>query len=171
MAGGAIAELLHSRELWLWLLAVVMMAVGLVGTIVPASPGVLLIYAGMWLAAWIDHYTLVGWPTLTLLGALTLLAFGADLVASVLGARRVGASRLALTGSVLGGLVGMAFGLAGLLFGPFLGAVAGELIARRHLPSAARAGVGTWIGLVFGTLAKIALAITMLGVFVAGLLL
>jgi hypothetical protein len=132
---------------------------------------VLLIYGGMWLAAWIDGFTKIGWPTLTILGVLAALVLAADLLASALGAKRVGASRQALIGSLIGGILGLSFGLLGLVFGPFVGAVVGELIARRPLAAAARVGFGTWMGLVLGTLAKIALAVSMLGVFVAGYLL
>jgi uncharacterized protein len=149
----------------LWLAAIALIAVGFMATIVPSLPGVLLIYAGMWLAAWIDDFTRMGWPTLTILAVLTALALMADLTASAMGAKRVGASRLALIGSVIGGLAGIPFGLVGLVAGPFLGALAGELIARGRLLAAARVGFGTWIGLAFGTLIKLALAVSMLGVF------
>ncbi len=95
------------------------------------------------------------------------LALMADLIASALGARRLGASRQAVIGSVAGGLVGpfTGLGLLGLLLGPFIGAVVGELIARRPMATAARVGFGTWLGLVIGTLFKLALAIGMLGIF------
>ena len=149
----------------LWLSAIALIAVGFMATIVPGLPGVLVMYAGMWLAAWIDDFTRMGWPTLTILGALAALALVADLIASALGAKRVGASRLALIGSVIGGIAGIPFGLPGVVAAPFLGAVAGELIARRRLAVAARVGFGTWIGLAFGTLIKLALAVSMLGVF------
>jgi uncharacterized protein YqgC (DUF456 family) len=127
---------------------------------------VLLIYGGMWLAAWIDGFTRIGWPTLTVLGVLAALAFAADLLASLVGAKRVGASRQALIGALIGAIAGMSLGLLGLIFGPFAGAVIGELIARRPIAAAARVGFGTWLGLVLGTLARIALAVSMLGVFV-----
>jgi uncharacterized protein YqgC (DUF456 family) len=151
----------------LWLAALLLTAVGVAGTIVPGLPGILLVYAGLCLAAWIDHFTRVGWPTLLLLGVLTALALVADLVASLLGARRFGASRQALIGSVLGGLIGpfVGFGWVGLLLGPFVGAVVGELVARRPLMAATRVGFGTWIGILAGTLAKLALTVSMLAVF------
>ena len=157
----------------LWLGAGVLIVAGFIGTVLPGLPGVLIIYAGMWLGAWIDHFTRVGWPTLLILGVLTALALVADLIASLLGAKRVGASRQALIGSVLGGLAGplLGFGLVGLLFGPFVGAVIGELIARRPMIAAARVGFGTWLGLLAGTLVKIALAVSMLGIFVTACLL
>lgn len=154
----------------LWLIAGALVLAGLAGTILPGLPGVLLIYAGMLLGAWIDHFQRIGWPTLTLLGVLTGLALLADLVASALGARRLSASRQAVIGSVLGGLLGpfTGLGLIGLVLGPFIGAVLGELLARRPLLTAARVGFGTWLGLLIGTLAKLALAVSMLGIFAAG---
>jgi uncharacterized protein YqgC (DUF456 family) len=63
------------------------------------------------------------------------------------------------------------FGLPGLLLGPFAGAVIGELIARRPLAAAARVGLATWTGLLIGTLAKLALAVSMLAVFAVSYLL
>jgi len=161
----------YLAHLALWLAAIALIAGGLAATIVPGIPGVLVIYLGMLLAAGADHFASIGWPTLTVLGVLTALALLADLVASALGAQRAGASRAALLGSIIGGLVGLAAGLPGLILGPFLGAVLGELMARRPLGAAARAGFGTWVGLLFGTLAKLALAISMLAVFVAAYLL
>lgn len=151
-----------------WFAAVVLVVVGLVGTVLPGLPGILLLYAGMLLGAWMDGFHRVGWPTLVLLGVLTVIALLADTLAGVLGARRFGASRQALIGSVLGGLIGplAGFGLPGLLLGPFVGAVVGELLARRPVVTAARVGLGTWLGLIAGTLAKIAIAVSMLGIFV-----
>jgi len=151
----------------LWIGALLLMGLGFLGTVVPGLPGVLLLYAGFWLAAWIDHFARVGWPTLLILGLITALALVADLVAGLLGAKRLGASRQALIGSVLGGLIGPFVGLGwvGLLVGPFVGAVAGELMARRPLGTAARVGFGTWLGLIVGTLVKLALSVSMLAIF------
>jgi uncharacterized protein len=155
----------RTAQVALWIASLAMMVVGFVGSIMPGMPGVPIIYAGMWLAAWIDDFTRVGWVTLTILGILTALAVIIDLVASVLGAKRVGASRQAMIGSVIGGIAGIFFGFIGLLLGPFIGAVAGELIARRSIANATRVGVATWIGFLVGTMAKIALAVSMLGIF------
>ena len=143
---------------------------GIAGTVVPMLPGVPLVFAGMLLAAWADHFQHVGAVTLTFLGVLCALALLIDFVASMLGARRVGASSRALWGASLGTLTGLFFGLPGLLLGPFVGAALGELSAGRELSHAPRVGGGTWLGLLFGTLAKIALCFTMLGVFAFKLL-
>ena len=150
----------------LWLLVAALVAVGLAGAVLPALPGVPLVFAGLWLAAWIDDYARVSGWTVGVLGVLTLLAMAVDLLASALGAKKVGASRQAIGGAALGTFVGLFFGLPGLLLGPFIGAVAGELVARGNMNQAMDVGVATWMGLLFGTLAKLALSLAMLGVFV-----
>lgn len=148
-----------------FVLAGILILVGMAGAVVPILPGVPLVFGGMLLAAWADHFQHIGTFTLIVLGVLAALALLVDFVAGVLGAKRVGASTRALWGASIGMLAGFFFGLPGLLLGPFLGAVAGELSAGGRLERATRIGIGTWIGLLFGTLAKLALCFTMLGVF------
>ncbi|MEK6805019.1 MAG: DUF456 domain-containing protein [Pseudomonadota bacterium] len=149
----------------LWLAVAALVLTGLAGTVLPVLPGVSLVFAGLWLAAWIEHYEKVSGFIVILLGVLTLLAMGVDVLATALGAKRVGASRQAILGAMLGTFFGLFFGILGLLFGPFAGAVIGEFIARGGWQRATAVGLGTWLGLLFGALAKIALSLTMLGVF------
>lgn len=149
----------------LFILSGALIVLGIAGAVLPVLPGVPLVFAGMWLAAWADHYQHIGTFTLILLGTLALIALLIDFVASLLGAKRVGASSRALWGATLGALTGIFFGLPGLLLGPFAGAVIGELSAGSKVDHATRVGLGTWLGLLFGTLAKLALCFTMLGVF------
>jgi uncharacterized protein YqgC (DUF456 family) len=151
----------------LWLLAVALVLAGLAGTLLPALPGIPFVFGGLVLAAWIDNFQRVGWFTLMLLGSLTVTAMLIDFIAAGLGAKRVGASKLALAGATIGTFAGIFFGLIGILVGPFIGAVAGEFIERGRLGDAGKVGVATWLGLLFGTLAKIAIAFTMLGIFAA----
>lgn len=141
------------------------MLIGLAGIVLPALPGVILIFAGLALAAWAEGYQYVGAGTLVILGVLSLLAWALDWVAGSLGARRFGASRHAVVGAMLGALVGLFFGLPGILLGPFLGAVIGELVARRDLGQAGRAGLGAWLGLLLGVAAKLAISISMIALF------
>lgn len=150
----------------LWLVALALVAVGVAGAVLPMLPGVPMVFIGLWLGAWIDDYQRVGTITLIVLGVLVVFSIVIDFVASALGAKRVGASPLAVWGSLIGSIVGMFFGLPGLLIGPFAGAVIGELLARPDLLKATHVGIATWLGLLFGTLAKLALSLTMVGVFV-----
>ena len=156
----------ETAPILLWVLAGLLVIVGLAGTILPALPGVPLVFAGLLVAAWIGDFQKIGWPTLTLLALLTALAIAADVVATLLGAKRAGASKLALLGAAIGSIVGIFFGLIGIFVFPFIGAIAGELIARQRLGQAAKVGFATWLGLLIGALAKLSLAITMIGVFV-----
>ena len=154
-------------EIGMWVLAAVLVAAGIAGTIFPALPGVALVFCGLLIAAWADDFERVTWITLLVLGMLTLLSFVADFLATVLGVQRVGASRLAIVGALVGTAIGIFFGILGLIFGPFVGAVAGELLSHGRMDQASRVGIATWVGLIFGTLAKIGLVFTMLGVFAA----
>lgn len=153
-----------------YLLAAVLVVVGIVGTILPALPGLPLVFAGMLLAAWAGDFQQVGAWTLVLLGVLTAVSLVVDFWATAVGARRVGASGKAVFGSVLGTFAGIPFGVVGLLAGPFLGALAGELLHQRRngvagVGAATRVGFGTWAGIVFGVALKLALAFAMLGLF------
>lgn len=151
----------------LLLLAAILVLIGIAGILLPALPGTPLIFIGLLIAAWAEDFTKVGWMPLTLLGILTLIAWAADFVAAALGAKRAGASALALVGAAVGTVVGLLFGFVGLLFAPLLGAATGEYIARRDTMRAAQVGLATWIGLLLAAVAKVAIAFTMVGVFVA----
>lgn len=149
----------------LWLLAVALVVAGLAGLILPALPGAPLLFAGLFVAAWAEHFVYVGTKTLIVLGIMAALSYALEFAATALGARRFGASSRAMTGAALGTVIGLFFGLPGLVLGPFLGAVAGELTARRDLQAAAGAGVGAFLGLLLATAGKLALGFAMLGLF------
>jgi uncharacterized protein YqgC (DUF456 family) len=150
----------------LWVLAVVLVVVGIVGLLLPALPGAPVLFAGLFLAAWLEDFAYVGPWTLTLLAALALLTYVVDFGAGALGARGFGASKYAMVGAFLGAVVGIFFGLPGIFVGPFVGAVIGELVADRSLSEAGAAGLGATIGLLLGVAAKMTLAFSMLGIFV-----
>lgn len=149
----------------LYFCSALLIVCGLVGAVVPIIPGVPLMFAGMWLAAWADGYQNVGMYTLIVLGVLSLLAILLDFFASMLGAKRVGASASAVFGATAGTLVGLFFGLFGLLLGPFVGALLGELVDGGTLRKAGHVGIATWVGMLVGTLVKLAICFSMLGIF------
>ncbi len=150
----------------LYLLSAALIVIGVIGTVLPALPGTPLVFAGMLLAAWAGDFQSISVATIVVLALLTALAMAIDLIAGLLGAKRVGASRLAIVGAALGTLVGVFFGIPGLLIGPFAGALIGEWLRSRDLAKASRVGVGTWIGMVVGAVSKLVLTFVMLGVFV-----
>jgi uncharacterized protein YqgC (DUF456 family) len=157
--------------LLLWIVAAVLVVVGLAGILLPALPGTILIFSGLLLAAWADGFARVGTGTLVLLGVIAAASYAVDFVAAALGAKHLGASPRAMTGAALGTLLGLVFGLPGLIIGPFAGAVLGELSAHQDLKRAGRAGVAAWIGFAIGTAVKVALAFSMVAIFLAAMFL
>lgn len=153
----------------LWVLAIAMIVAGVAGAVLPALPGAALVFAGVLLAAWIDDFARISGWLVAIEAALAAIAFAADFAAGVLGARRVGASRLALAGAAVGTLAGVFTGLLGLVFLPLAGAALGEYLARRDVERAGKVGLATWIGLIAGSAVKIAVVFTMVGVFAAAL--
>jgi len=154
---------------FLWVVAVLLVIVGAVGTVLPALPGVPLIFAGVLLAAWAEDFQRIGGWTLGVLAVLALAGLVVDYVAASMSAQRAGASRQGIIGAAIGTVAGIFTGLLGLVFMPLVGAAIGEFIAHRDALRAGKVGVATWIGLLVATAIKIAVAFTMIGVFIAAI--
>ena len=149
-------------ELFWWLFAIALFALGLIGTIVPVLPGTTIILA----AAIIHRVVLggeksVGWKTILVLVLLTLLSYMFDFLGSYFGAKYFGATKWGAFGAILGALVGLFFGIIGLFAGPVIGAAAGEFIAGKRMIDAGRAGWGSLLGNVGAMLAKLIIALAM----------
>jgi len=153
-------------QLLIFIPAVLLIAAGVAGLMLPALPGAPLLFGGLVLAAWAEDFLYVSTGTLVTLAALALLTYLVDIVAGAFGARRYGASARSLVGATLGAIVGLFFGIPGVIFGPFVGAMLGEFTVNRELVAAGRAGWGATLGLLLGTAVKLSLAFTMLGVFI-----
>ncbi|HZX72688.1 MAG TPA: DUF456 domain-containing protein [Rhodanobacter sp.] len=152
-------------DIALYILAGLLMLGGLAGSVLPILPGIPMVFGGIWLAAAVDGYRHLGLWWLLIIGALGALGVIVDFVAGALGARRVGASPRALWGATIGTIVGIFFGIPGLLFGPFVGALLGELASGTSVLRSTHVGIGTWLGLLFGTLLKLMLSFLMVGLF------
>ena len=144
-----------------------LVVVGLAGIVLPAIPGTVLIFAGLWLFAWADGFTRVGVATIVVLGIVAAATYFVDVAMMAAGMKRLGTSRRAMAGAAIGTVAGFFFGLPGLVIGPFAGAVIGELTAHGDLSRAGRAGVAAWIGFAIGTAVKVGLAFVMIGIFAA----
>jgi uncharacterized protein len=154
-----------------WIFAVILIVVGIAGTVLPALPGVVLVLGGIALGAWLDDFTRVPWWAVAICAVLAVIAWVTDYVATVMGAKKAGASKLAIIGAAVGTIVGIFMGLVGVLFMPFVGAALGQYISEKDHARAAKVGVATWLGLLVGTVVKLALVFVMVGIFVAALLL
>jgi uncharacterized protein YqgC (DUF456 family) len=111
----------------------------------------------------------VGIGTLIVIGVIGAASYFIDFLAAALGAKHLGASPRAMVGAGLGTLLGLFFGLPGLIIGPFIGAVVGELTANRDLKKAGQAGVAAWIGFAIGTVVKVGFAFVMVAIFLAAM--
>jgi uncharacterized protein YqgC (DUF456 family) len=153
----------------LWVLGMVLVAVGVAGIIFPALPGTVLIFLGLLVAASADGFARVGPWTLALIGIIGAVSYTIDFIAAALGAKHVGASPRAVFGAAFGTLLGIPFGLPGVIFGPLVGAVLGELSTHREIRRAAGVGMAAWIGFLIGTAVKVALAFAMIAIFFVAL--
>jgi uncharacterized protein YqgC (DUF456 family) len=149
---------------------VLLIALGLVGLMLPAVPGAPLIFVGSLVVAWSEGFTKVGWFPLTLIFVLGVAGIALDYVATLFGARKAGASRWGMAGAVLGLIVGLPFGLPGIVVGPAIGAMALEYYKDPDMRRAGTAGAGVFIGFIVGTVLKYAFAFTMIGVLILGYL-
>ena len=152
--------------IWLgWVLSLLLLGVGFLGTWLPALPGLPL----MALGAFVHKLMVPGvlsWWTVAAFAAVAALGFVLDFAATAVTAKRAGATRAGVWGAIAGGLVGLFFGLPGLLLGPVLGAALGELVLSRRSPGeAVKSGVGAGLGVLVGSLGKGLMGLSLLILF------
>src|SRR5213080_2496077 len=153
-------------ELFWWLFAIVLFAVGLIGTVVPILPGTTIILAG----AVIHRMMLgpeksIGWTTIGILVLLTLATYALDFLGSYFGAKYFGSTKWGTFGAIIGALIGLFFGIIGLFVGPVIGAIVGEFIAGKRMIDAGRAGWGSLLGNLGAMLGKLIIALAMITIF------
>ena len=156
-------------DILLIILGFLCLLIGLAGCILPALPGPPLAYAGMLLL----HFTeRVQFTTVELLVWLVLVIIVQilDYFVPLLGAKYSGGSRWGERGCLAGTLVGLFFMPWGIILGPFLGAVIGELLGGRETKDALRSGFGSLLGFLLGTFAKCALCGYFIWKFVGALI-
>lgn len=157
---------MSDHSLILWVIAAICTVTGLSGLLLPVVPGAPILFLGLLFGAWAEGFQYIGVWTLLILAGMAGLTYVVEFAASILGVRKFGGSRRAMAGAVLGGVVGLFLGIPGILLGPFVGAVIGELSLQRSLDQASRAGFGTVVGLAIGVAGKFAIGIAMIGLFV-----
>lgn len=154
----------------LYILSGILILIGMLGTVLPVVPGIPLAFVGMLLAAWAGDFSKISLFTVIVLGLLTAASVAVDFFASLIGAKRAGASKMAMLGGALGGLIGFfILNIVGLIIGPFIGVVAVEMFRGKSAREAGKIGLGTWIGMAVGMALKVGLAFAMLGIFLFAL--
>lgn len=153
------------QTLWIVITTLIMIT-GFVGTLLPFVPGIPLIYAGYIFYGLVTGWRDYGWGVMVVWGLVAAGMAFLDVYAGSLGAQKYGASRYALWGSIIGGIVGsITAGLPGIIVGPLVGAVVGEVITGKSWRVALRSSWGTVVGLIAGYLGKVVVATAMIGSF------
>lgn len=156
---------MQDQSLILWLIGAILAVTGLSGLLLPIVPGAPLLFLGLLFGAWAEDFSYIGVWTLLLLAIMAVLTYVVEFAASILGVKKYGGSKRAMIGAAIGGCAGLFLGIPGILVGPFVGAVIGELSLQRSLDEASRAGFGTVVGLALGVAGKLAIGIAMIGLF------
>jgi uncharacterized protein len=153
-------------ELFWWFITILMFAVGLIGTVIPALPGTTIILAAAIIyRVMVGAEKSIGWKTMIILVLLTLVSYVFDFVGSYFGTKYFGATRWGAFGAILGALIGLFFGILGLFVGPVIGAIAGEFIAGKRMIDAGRAGWGSLLGNLGAMIGKLVIALAMIAIF------
>jgi len=145
-------------DIFLAIIGSICIIIGVLGSLLPVLPGPPLSYAGILLLHF-SSYAQYSTRFLILFGALTAVVAVLDYVIPVWGTRQFGGSRYGTWGATIGVIVGLFMGPIGLILGPFFGAVIGEILYGKKSNEAFRAGFGSFIGFVTGTLMKIVLSV------------
>ena len=156
-------------------LGVVLLFLGLAGSILPILPGPFLIWLGALIWAWGNDFQKVSWPLLLLLGLMTIVAWASDLFLNTVVSRRAGASWKSIGAAIIGGFAGSLL-LSGWIpvLGTILGAAAGAMIGmwlseyldKRDWTAALRAVRAYVASMALSAALELALSLTMLGIFV-----
>jgi len=148
----------------------ILIFLGLAGSLLPILPGPPLSFIGLLLLALVRTFSSPLTPPLIIvMGLLTVAAVAADHIIPVWGARRYGASKWGLWGSVGGMVIGIFFSPWGMLLGGLVGAVVAEWLVHRETGQALRAGWGVIVGILLGTVLKLVLSAVMAYYFVRAL--
>ncbi len=140
---------------------------GLAGIILPIIPSTPLIWIGVFIYAACDGFETIGWSLLLIFAILAIVSLVLDYLGGVIGAKKYGATRWGLIGSIIGGIAGFFMGgIVGLIFGPFFGAVLFELIFGKDLTSAFKSGMGTLVGFLGGVIVKLVISVVIIGIFI-----
>lgn len=146
-------------------LTLLVMLMGLAGTLLPGLPGTpVLLVAALGHKLWFRDDG-AAWWVIAVLTVIVLFSILLDYLATVVGAKKLGATWRGMTGAIVGGLIGLFFGLPGILVGPFLGAMLLEKLGGREWKDSSRAGLGATLGLLAGAVGKVACCVAMMGLW------
>ncbi len=149
---------------------IILMFIGIIGCVLPFLPGPPLNYIGLLLLHFTGRYHFAT-DFLVIWAIITAVVYGLDLIIPVWGTKKFGGSKFGIWGSVFGLLAGfLFFPPFGIIIGPFVGAVIGELIAGKDSGAALKSGFGSFVGFITGTVLKLVVSGMMTWYFVKELI-
>jgi uncharacterized protein YqgC (DUF456 family) len=153
-------------ELFLVLIAVFLMILGILGSFLPVIPGPLTSWAGLLVLHFTEGVEL-SQTFLIVSFAVALFIYVLDYVIPAIGTKRFGGSRAGMIGTTLGLVVGIFSPIPfGIIIGPFIGALVGEMMHRNDMNKAVKAAFGSFLGFIASTFLKFIVAIIYLGFFI-----
>ena len=157
-------------EIFLILIALLLMLLGIIGSFLPVLPGPLTSWAGLLVLHFTDGVEMSQtFLIVTLLVAVFIYVL--DYIIPALGTKRFGGSRAGMIGTTLGLIIGLLSPIPfGIIIGPFVGALIGEMIHRNDFKKALKAAFGSFLGFIASTFLKFIVAIVFLGFFIVKLL-
>lgn len=153
-------------EIMIFISALIIMAVGLAGVILPILPGVPLIFAAGALYGILTGFEEISFNLLLIFAGLTVISLVFDYFANYFSVKKMGGGTAGAIGAVIGLLVGIFVHWLAIILFPFLFAVVFELIAGTRGGKALRAGTGAFMGLLFGGLFRFIIGCVMIGIFI-----
>jgi len=162
---GALAD--FDMAFWgVWSLTIVLLVIGMIGSVLPLLPGPLILFIAGVLHGFLRPESSMSWGGIAILALLLIAAYVVDFASGMLGARWFGATRWGIAGVMIGGIVGLFFGLPGLIFGPLIGGFGFELVfARQALRPAVKSTWGTVLGTGVGLVVRVVISGLMVAVF------
>ena len=159
-----------TQEIIGFIIAEGFMVIGAVGSMLPAIPSTPVVFLAALAHKIYFGDNSISYLILAILGAITLFSLVMDYIASLVGARKLGATWRGVAGALIGGILGLFLGPWGILIGPFIGALTFEMMGGRQFEEASKAGFGALLGIVAGTLGKFICAIAMASLFAANII-
>lgn len=141
---------------------IILITIGVLGTIVPLLPGVPLVFISICAYGWYENFTVISPKLIALFAGLTILSIFINYLSATLGAKKFGSSKYGTWGALLGTFIGIfVFPPLGIFIGPWLGAFIGEYIYRKDINVSFQAGIGAVIGLLSGAVFNLVIALIM----------
>jgi len=149
-----------------WILVIALFVIGMAGAVYPVLPGVLAVYFAFFVYGWFFSFEPFGWLFWTIQTLIVVALLIADYAVGAWGVKKFGGSKLSVWLSTIGIIVGpFLIPAFGLILGPLLGAMIGELIKGESPKQAFKVGVGSVVGLFSSIVVKIVLQLAMIIIF------